>query len=174
MSITEIARLQFLPEVDWKSPESKLFLKELSVAQGLRSGYPVLYFIDGTADKTLFLVSGWSSIDAHNAWIDSDENKRFLTRAEKLLVVKDLKHVDIDFGGFPDRAKQVEISEYSGRDEKDINDESTEGAFDWEARGKVLDPKEGAEGSYISLGVFNAPESGRYITATALQSIALR
>ena len=100
MTVTEFAELE-LTATSVSSLSVQQFFHKVALKQASCSGHPVLFFQDIHFPLTVYLVSGWSDIAAHKAWIASEENQALLREAEGLITVKVLAHIDIDFESMP-------------------------------------------------------------------------
>ncbi|KAJ3540390.1 hypothetical protein NM688_g6231 [Phlebia brevispora] len=160
-SITELATLEIIPPSSASSSNLMSFLREASTRQGARSGYPVLFFQDAQSPTTLYLISGWQSISAHEAWIASEENQTLLRNMSQLLRVKGLVHIAINFQEMPtDTWKLTSIFDPSGPHASfpapDVNGRARlrRGTCVWGASGGVVDGK----GSYAIIAYAGGPK----------------
>jgi hypothetical protein len=109
MTVTEFAVLQLLEPHTIASPSIRSFFIKLSQCQGAWSGYPLLFFQHHTSPKTIYLVSGWRDVPAHNDWIASDGNQELLREADPILAVIDFRHLQIDFETLPQDVSQMTL-----------------------------------------------------------------
>ncbi|EIW60208.1 uncharacterized protein TRAVEDRAFT_45455 [Trametes versicolor FP-101664 SS1] len=92
MSVTEIATLKLVPPHTWSSPATRSFFAAAASQQAARSGYPLHYFEDTTDAAIVYILTGWESVAAHEAWIASEANQKLLERGTGLIEVVGLQH----------------------------------------------------------------------------------
>lgn len=96
MTVTEFATLKVVSE-DGISAELLAHLARLSELQSSYSGYPLYFYSSNTPTTTIYLLSKWSSVEAHNVWIASDHNQQLLKLLiGKFLEINDFVHIDAD------------------------------------------------------------------------------
>lgn len=96
MTITELASLQLKEGKTWE--DILPYIRTLLHEQADISGFPLYFFGDAHPDNigTIYLLSGWADVSAHEHWIASDTNKRLLRDLGPLLDVKSLLHLTIE------------------------------------------------------------------------------
>ncbi|KAI5116071.1 hypothetical protein M0805_005584 [Coniferiporia weirii] len=98
MPITEFAVLQLKEGKVWAHilPHIRALMRE----QAAWSGYELHFFDDADSDvdaaRTVYLLSGWASVEAHEQWIASEMNQRLLRDLLPFLDVKSLLHLAIE------------------------------------------------------------------------------
>ncbi|KAF9267843.1 hypothetical protein L218DRAFT_854539, partial [Marasmius fiardii PR-910] len=112
MPITEFAILKLNTPI---TSEGRLgmLLKRLQTSQSSWSSYPILLYSDylsintskpstSTSDSTVYLISGWESVEAHQKWIESDENQELLRLfgEEFGVEIRGFWHLSLDFEEF--------------------------------------------------------------------------
>ncbi len=163
MPITEFLSIRLLPPHTVSSLFVVTFLGKVSRLQAARSGYPVLYFQDTSSPDILYLVSGWESKHAHEAWIVGEQNQELMKDMQGAGEVKELMHLEIDFSAVPKDAERMSreaLFEHGKADLKGLGGESnimTDTNCIWESTAKSLEK----EGTY-RLRVYSMQEvSGR-------------
>jgi hypothetical protein len=103
--VTEFAFLNLVPPTSLETPKLVSGFLTAASAQSSWSGHPLYFFYadkrseEGNTTTTVYLISGWASVQAHYEWIASPENQellRFFGDAG-LMNVGGLAHLDIDF-----------------------------------------------------------------------------
>lgn len=61
---------------------------------------------DGKGD-TIYLISGWESVEKHEEWMASSENQSFLKELAAYVAISSLIHVDMDFSGLQEKIGNV-------------------------------------------------------------------
>ncbi|OJT08699.1 hypothetical protein TRAPUB_425 [Trametes pubescens] len=92
MSVTEIATLRLVPPHTWSSPATRSFFAAAASQQAARSGCPLHYFQDTADAAIVYILTGWESVAAHEAWIASEANQKLLERGTGLIEVVGLQH----------------------------------------------------------------------------------
>lgn len=151
MTITEIATLRLTPPYTWDSSRSAAFFHAVGQRQEGCSGHPLFFFQDVQTDTTIYLISGWASVHAHEEWIASARNQELLRMAEGLLEVKGLTHTDIDFTQMPVNAAYMELTEIQEGEGDGLAQLEEREGYDWKCQGKILDAGYGSE---VSMGVW--------------------
>jgi hypothetical protein len=106
--ITEFAFLHLVPPTTLQTPELTSRVLEATIAQPTWSGYPLhLFFHQSPSDEpnasdkktSMYIISGWESVEAHYKWIASQQNQELMSffRDASLLRFGGLAHLDIDF-----------------------------------------------------------------------------
>lgn len=117
--ITELAFLNLIPPTTLQTPKLIADFLSASQAQSSWSGYPLYFFFSHKNAKglkaegsneaatsgtpalttTIYLISGWTSVQAHNEWIASPKNQELLKffGDAGMMEVGGLAHLDIDF-----------------------------------------------------------------------------
>ncbi|KAF7799612.1 hypothetical protein EIP86_010850 [Pleurotus ostreatoroseus] len=141
--ITEFATLEVTPPFTLSSPQIQNFLRKVAHGQESWSHHPVLFYQDALNSKVIYLISGWESISAHDAWIASEENQLLLKEASLLLSVKALAHISINFNNVPKDAEKLVGWYIHGDHGGDIPSEdlssATESSQGWKVTGRVID-----------------------------------
>ncbi|TEB39647.1 hypothetical protein FA13DRAFT_1723875 [Coprinellus micaceus] len=142
MPITELAILSLSHPHTTLTPNLKETFLQATAAQAAWSSYPVYLFSesgpdpgDGQGASTVYLVSGWDSVDAHYEWIKSEENQRWMKELGQWLGEVQLRHLDFAFEKEGLDVACVVVEERVEAEEK------AEGAG-WSAVGKDLEDLE--------------------------------
>ncbi|KAG7089487.1 hypothetical protein E1B28_011167 [Marasmius oreades] len=101
MPITEFATFQINTAIT-SDPLPTLF-KRVQESQSSWSSYPVLFYSDVTrssSSSTIYLISGWESVAAHQKWIESAENQELLKLFKPYLQITGFSHLTLDFNEF--------------------------------------------------------------------------
>lgn len=113
MAVTELAILKAVTPGAVQTPSVQAFLRNVAEQQTARSGFPILYYHpitsnpSGDAD-TVYLLSGWSSVAAHDVWIASAANQALLKEMNGVFALAGFHHLDVDFGALPrDEARWI-------------------------------------------------------------------
>lgn len=153
MSITEFASLELKHPHALSAPPPAFttLLHRLAAQQSARSGYPLFFFTDPARPDWLHLITGWSSVPAHEDWIASAQNQELLSHFGQFLEVKGLVHLDLDISGFPaDGVEEMICKKYKpdvmGESEafgSAMEEQSRE--VKWSGMGKDVDPNSEGE-----------------------------
>ncbi|KAI6139582.1 hypothetical protein BKA82DRAFT_4223334 [Pisolithus tinctorius] len=98
MPITEFASLQFKASRSLSEPAILALFQKLFAWQSECSGYPLLFFTNPKAPSEIHLITGWESVEAHEAWIAGERNQELL----RVMV-----HLDMDFERIPNDAESI-------------------------------------------------------------------
>ncbi|KAI6005446.1 hypothetical protein EDD15DRAFT_637328 [Pisolithus albus] len=101
MPITEFASLQFKASRGLSEPDILALFQMLSAWQSECSGYPLLFFTNPKAPSEIHLVTGWESVEAHEAWILGERNQELLRVFMPFINILGMVHLDIDFECIP-------------------------------------------------------------------------
>ena len=149
MPVTEFAILEALAPYTVDASPVQTFLADVARQQAAWSGFPLLFFRDAAAPATVYLVSGWTDVPAHEKWIASEPNQELLRRAALVLAVKAFFHLDINFETMPVGVQCV-IWEALPDDiaQAELGGEVVGGARSglkivWEGAGRVLEEQSG-------------------------------
>ena len=96
MPVTEFATLKLVSPHTWDSPEIQAFFAALSTQQGANSGYTLRFFEDITNPRLIYLITGWTSAQAHYEAIAGEQNQKLLERSKGLITVEGLAHAEVD------------------------------------------------------------------------------
>lgn len=122
MTVTELAILSLKPHASLPSPELSPHFALLNARQPAWSGYPMRFY---TSANKVMILSGWTDVPAHNAWIASEGNQELLGLLLPHLSIELFVHLDVPFERVPDlealalnevTATDVEHLEVAGRD----------------------------------------------------------
>lgn len=138
MTITEITILQFVPPYTKSSPEWVSWFETCAERQKAWSGHPLLFFENPQVEGSLYLVSGWTSLQAHTVeWLQSAENQPLFQLSQRMTEFKGFLHLDIDFSEMPEDVAYLEYEEE--RESEGVSSGQERGESEWEGRGKALD-----------------------------------
>ncbi|KAF7979572.1 hypothetical protein HWV62_41858 [Athelia sp. TMB] len=114
MSITEFASLELKHPHTLSSPPPHFIslLQRLSAEQSAHSGYPLLFFTEAEHPLPLHLISGWTDVPAHDAWIASAQNQQLLIDFADFIEIKGLMHLDINFDTLPVKDRGILCEKY--------------------------------------------------------------
>lgn len=152
MAVTELAILKAVTPGAVQTPSVQAFLRTVAEQQAARSGFPVLYYHPITSDPsgdadTVYLLSGWDSVAAHDVWIASAANQALLKEMNGVFALAGFHHLDVDFGALPrDEARWITWdvtpqgqARACDSGSGDSARASASGAVLWEGFGSVLD-----------------------------------
>jgi len=143
MPITELAILEIVNPYTATSPLIREFFRKVSFRQAKWSGYPLLFFESTNSPSQVYLISGWTSVEAHGEWIASAENQALPKEGEGLITVIDLMHVEIEFSTMPTKAERAVWSRWEGLhyNPENSTEEDPRKASEspWSAVGRILD-----------------------------------
>lgn len=140
MTITELAILKlYSPYSTLTHSLDETFLSA-TAAQAKWSSQPVYLFSDHDDpqfQRTIYLLSGWESVAAHQEWIKSDENQAWMKALGHCVRDVQLKHLDF---AFDKEALDVGCVVYSDRQatEAEATGAQKDGAA-WSAEGIDLE-----------------------------------
>ncbi|EKM82353.1 hypothetical protein AGABI1DRAFT_124830 [Agaricus bisporus var. burnettii JB137-S8] len=201
--VTEFACLQLTPPTTLQHPQLILGLLAGTKAQHAWSGYPPNLFIHqfreepsaskDFSDKTstsIYIISGWASVEAHNEWIASPKNQEIMRSFgnSNLLRLGGLAHLDIDFTklSFEEcshilwRKRSVSDTlsweDTTGRNVGNDNSESgserkVKGRVIWSYRGRPVDESVEDEYELVGFSEGGLPESERLNVDIRIQFI---
>ncbi|KAH6894969.1 hypothetical protein BKA70DRAFT_1117269 [Coprinopsis sp. MPI-PUGE-AT-0042] len=99
MPVIEIAIVRF--SKPYAADPLPKILRAAQAGESAWAGYPVIYYADPERDDTIYLVSGWKDVAAHEAWIVSDENQDLSAQIEPFVVELSIRHLEIDPAAIP-------------------------------------------------------------------------
>ncbi|KAF9242104.1 hypothetical protein BU15DRAFT_44273, partial [Melanogaster broomeanus] len=111
--ITEFATLVFSPPHNPSDPTFRSLFQKLSTWQSACSGFPLLFFTNPDGPSEIHLITGWDSVEAHEAWIKGDQNQELLRLFAPYIDPPKMVHLDIDFESIPEGLETVVIERYS-------------------------------------------------------------
>ncbi|KAF8843671.1 hypothetical protein BDN67DRAFT_964185 [Paxillus ammoniavirescens] len=108
MTITEFAILVFSPPHSLSDATVKRLFQKLSTEQSECSRFPLLFFTNPDDSSEVHLITGWDSVEAHEAWIRGGQNQELLRVFAPYIDLPKIRmvHLDIDFQSIP---KDVEM-----------------------------------------------------------------
>jgi len=112
MPITEFASLEFKASRGLSEPSIFALFQKLSTWQSECSGFPLLFFTNPEVPSEIHLVTGWDSVEAHEAWIAGERNQELLRVFSPFINILGMVHLDIDFDHIPRDASLVVCLEY--------------------------------------------------------------
>ncbi|KAK1231587.1 hypothetical protein PQX77_005322 [Marasmius sp. AFHP31] len=99
MTVTEFATLALNTPIT-SDPLPSLFTR-LQSSQSSWSNYPVLLYSNiHSPSETIYLASGWESVEAHQKWIDSEENQELLKLLGPYMEITGFSHLTLHFEEF--------------------------------------------------------------------------
>ncbi|KIO06336.1 hypothetical protein M404DRAFT_998966 [Pisolithus tinctorius Marx 270] len=107
MPITEFASLQFKASRSLSEPAILALFQKLFAWQSECSGYPLLFFTNPKAPSEIHLITGWESVEAHEAWIAGERNQELLRVFAPFINILGMVHLDIDFERIPNDAESM-------------------------------------------------------------------
>lgn len=141
MTITEFAILLFKSPPDFTDPTLQSLFHKLSAWQSECSGFPLRFFTNPEKLLEVYLVTGWTSVAAHEAWIRGDRNQELLRVFEPYVDIPRVRmvHVDVDFEAIPQDAgctgSVVVVERYAGA--RSFEGKNSDGCA-WELVGRDL------------------------------------
>ncbi|KAG6833102.1 hypothetical protein H0H87_011513 [Tephrocybe sp. NHM501043] len=110
MPVTEIATFQVLAPKDLHSEPIASLLTRGIHNQITYSSTPVYLFTESSDASSIYLISGWPSIERHHESGGSDVNKEVMSQLVPTYVTfRGLAHPSIDFGTFPSDVSVVVV-----------------------------------------------------------------
>lgn len=107
MPVTEFASFAFKPGHSHSDPAISALFGKVASWQSAWSGFPLLYYTNPAVPTEIHLITGWSSVDAHDAWIASAPNQELLAVFTPYIDILSMVHLDIDFDRFPRDAPTI-------------------------------------------------------------------
>lgn len=107
LPITEFASLQFKASRSLSEPAILALFQKLFAWQSECSGYPLLFFTNPKAPSEIHLITGWESVEAHEAWIAGERNQELLRVFAPFINILGMVHLDIDFERIPNDAESM-------------------------------------------------------------------
>ncbi|KAG8958111.1 hypothetical protein FRC03_009447 [Tulasnella sp. 419] len=117
MTVTEFVTFQLKEAGDpRKNQHFMSLITSLSSRQLAWSGFPVVVLTDAVEGETsvaskqaiIHLVSGWTSIEAHQEWMTSEKNHDLLLGLGPLVDMKQLVHLDSGFDSIKNFLEQAQ------------------------------------------------------------------
>ncbi|KAF6763792.1 hypothetical protein DFP72DRAFT_873396 [Ephemerocybe angulata] len=157
MTITELAILPLKPPHTVHNPRVEELFQMVHKRQSDWSSYPVLYFAD-EAGTTIYLLSGWENVAAHQELMKSDGNQEMLGLFQEYIDLEKMKlrHLDIPFEK-DGRLVEAEFLGYASQTEGG-EVEAGEG-HTWKAEGRDLEEEAGS-GTHHIAAYTQAPVDG--------------
>lgn len=136
MPVTEFSTFELVPPHTLDTPPLLKILLRLCMRQAAHSSYPLTFYADVTSSSTIYLVSGWRSVQAHQRWLASDENRELGGLLQPFALVKARLRLEMDFDSIPRRILGVLCLTLSHFEERDSDEEvdDAEGVGDFEKR----------------------------------------
>ncbi|KZV68323.1 hypothetical protein PENSPDRAFT_551567, partial [Peniophora sp. CONT] len=94
MTVTELAILVLNPGCTLPSADLSPHFALLSSRQSAWSGYPLRFYMQG---NKVILLSGWTDVPAHHAWIASEGNQELLKLLLPHIGIDLMVHLDVPF-----------------------------------------------------------------------------
>ncbi|KAF8646938.1 hypothetical protein AX16_007030 [Volvariella volvacea WC 439] len=149
MPVLELATLQLFEPHHFYSETVHKHFRTLSQWQAEWSGYPLTFYTSNLDDATgeitdpttVFLISGWKSVDAHNEWIKSEGNQELLRLLLPFLSIKDFVHLAVDFDDIPRDCGELFLAITSASaNHMDARPDASESHADWCLIGRDAEP----------------------------------
>ena len=122
MTITEVAILIFKSPPDFSDPALQSHFDKLSSWQAECSGFPLVFFTNPDDPLQIHLVTGWTSVAAHEAWIRGEWNQELLRLFAPYIDMPKIRmvHVGIDFEAIPGSVEGMIVERYRGSDDERV------------------------------------------------------
>ncbi|KAI6008652.1 hypothetical protein EDC04DRAFT_876217 [Pisolithus marmoratus] len=146
MPITEFASLQFRASRSLIEPDILALFQKLSAWQSECSGYPLFFFTNPKVPSEIHLITGWESVEAHEAWIAGERNQELLRVFLPFINILGMVHLDIDFERIPKDAESMTCLKFGEGVEGEAA-RATTGHFRWAEIGQNL--QDGCHEVYI-------------------------
>lgn len=123
MPITEFASLEFKASQSLSEPSIFAHFQQLSAWQSECSDFPLLFFTNPKVPSEIHLITGWDSVEAHEAWIAGERNQELLRVFSPFINILGMVHLDIDFDRVPRDASLVVCLEYGDQSRDQLEGE---------------------------------------------------
>ncbi|KAF8912194.1 hypothetical protein CPB84DRAFT_1761584 [Gymnopilus junonius] len=118
MPVTEFATLKLKEPYTTNNEDLRKLFQSVAKQQATWSGYPLTFYHNAQNPSLLHIVSGWKNAHAHQKWIASEENQKYLSVFDPLLSVEGLAHVDVDFAQVPSNTQVLVFRKRASDDEE--------------------------------------------------------
>ncbi|KAG6328135.1 hypothetical protein ID866_10954, partial [Astraeus odoratus] len=123
MPITEFASLEFQVPHSLSDPGIFELFQRLSAWQAECSGFPLLFFTNPEVPSEIHLITGWDSVEAHEAWIAGERNQELLRVFAPFINILGMVHLDIDFDRIPKDALLAVCLEFKEKEKGQVEGE---------------------------------------------------
>ncbi|KAG6369774.1 hypothetical protein JVT61DRAFT_13593 [Boletus reticuloceps] len=144
MTITEFAIIVFKSPPDFSDPALQSLFQKLSTWQSECSGFPLRLFTNRDEPTEVYLVTGWTSVAAHEGWIRGERNQELLRVFGPYVDMPRIRmvYVGVNFEAMPKDAEcggmVMVVERYDGARWRETTSLVEEGRYTWSLAGRDL------------------------------------
>jgi len=114
MTITEFAILPFKLPPNLSDPTLQSLFQKLSAWQSECSGFPLLFFTNPNDPLQIHLITGWTSVAAHEVWVRGERNQELLRVFAPYVEIQRVRmvHLGVDFEAIPKYARWMVVERH--------------------------------------------------------------